>query len=69
MSARVRLNMKRSPLEGQDDRPKQRRVSVDPDEDEVMIGDIPVNEEVNIPGQRFQQQNTTIGNRKKMKEH
>ena len=36
--ARVRLNMKRSPLESHDGRPKQRRVLEDPDGDEVMIG-------------------------------
>ena len=49
MSARVRLNMKRSPLESQGDRSKQRRVLEDPDEDEVMIGEVQVNEEVEHP--------------------
>ena len=49
MPARVRLNMKRSPLESQVDRPKQRRVMEDPDEDEVMIGEVQVNEEVEHP--------------------
>ena len=44
--ARVRLNLKRSPLESQCDRSKQRRVMEDPDEDEVMIGEVQVNEEV-----------------------
>ena len=39
MSARVRLNMKRGPLESQDDRMKQRRLLESPDEDEVMIGE------------------------------
>ena len=41
MPSRVRLNMKRSPLESQVDQPKQRRVMEDPDEDEVMIGEMP----------------------------
>ena len=49
MSARVRLNMKRSPLESQGDRSKQRRVMEDPDDDEVMVGDVQVNEEVEHP--------------------
>ena len=49
MPARVRLNMKRSPLESQGDRPKQRRVMEDPDEDEVMIGELQVNEDVEHP--------------------
>ena len=49
ISARVRLNMKRSPLESQGDRSKQRRVMDDPDEDEVMIGEVQVNEEVEHP--------------------
>ena len=49
MSARVRLDMKRSPLESQGDRSKQRRVVEDPDEDEVMIGEVQVNEEVEHP--------------------
>ena len=49
MSARVRVNMKRSPLESQDDRAKQRRVLEDQDEDEVMIGEIQVNEKVEHP--------------------
>ena len=47
--ARVRLNMKRSPLVSQGDRSKQRRVMEDPDEDEVMIGEVQVNEEVEHP--------------------
>ena len=46
MSARVRLNMKRSPFESQGDRPKQRRVTEGPEEDEVMDGEVQVNEEV-----------------------
>ena len=37
------------PLESQDDRAKQRRVLEDPDEDEVMIGEVQVNEEVEHP--------------------
>ena len=49
MSARVRLNMKRSPLESQGDRSKQRRVMEDLDEDEAMIGEVQVNEEVEHP--------------------
>ena len=49
MPARVRLNMKRSPFESQGDRSKQRRVMEDPDEDEVMIGEVQVNEEVEHP--------------------
>ena len=49
MPARVRLNMKRSPLQSQGDRSKQRRVVEDPDEDEVMIGEVQVNEEVEHP--------------------
>ena len=49
MSARVRLNMKRSPLESQGERSKQRRVMEDPDEDEVIIGDVQVSEEVEHP--------------------
>ena len=48
-SARLRLNMKRNPLECQGDRSKQRRAMEDPDEDEVMIGQVPVNEEVEHP--------------------
>ena len=40
MSARVRGNMKRSPLESHDDRAKQRRALEDPDEDEVMTGEV-----------------------------
>ena len=44
MSARVRVNMKRSPLESQGDRSEQRRVMEDPDEGEVMIGEVRVNE-------------------------
>ena len=43
------LNLKRSPLESQGDRSKQRRVMEDPDEDEVMIGEVQVNEEVEHP--------------------
>ena len=49
MPARVRLNLKRSPLESQGDRSKQRRVMEDPDEHEVMIGEVQVNEEVEHP--------------------
>ena len=49
MPERVRLNMKRSPFERQGDRSKQRRVMEDPDEDEVMIGEVQVNEEVEYP--------------------
>ena len=49
MPARVRLNMKRSPLVSQGDGSKQRRVMEDPDEDEVMIGEAQVNEEVEHP--------------------
>ena len=41
--------MKRSPLESQGDRSRQRRVMEDPDEDEVMIGEVQVNEEVEHP--------------------
>ena len=44
MSARVRVNMKRSPLESEDG-----RVLEDPGEDEVMIGEIQVNEAVEHP--------------------
>ena len=39
-SARVRLNMKRSLLQSQNDRSKQRRVLEDPAEEEVMIGKV-----------------------------
>ena len=49
MSARVRLNMERSRIESQGDRSKQRRVMEDPDEDEVMIGEVQVNEEAEHP--------------------
>ena len=49
MSARLRVNMKRSPLESQGDRSKQRRVMEDPDEDEVMIGEVQLNEGVEHP--------------------
>ena len=49
ISARVRLNMKRSPLESQGDRSKQRRVMEDPNKDEVMIGEVQVDEEVEHP--------------------
>ena len=49
LSARVRFNMKQRPLESQGDRSKQRRVMEDPDEDEVMIGEVQVNEEVEHP--------------------
>ena len=49
MPARVRLNMKRSLLESEGDRSKQRHVSEDPDEDEVMIGEVQVGEEVEHP--------------------
>ena len=48
-SALVRLNMKRSPLESQGDRSKQRRVFEDAGKDEVMIGEIHLNEEVEHP--------------------
>ena len=44
--SRVRLNMKRSPLESQGARSKQGRLLKDPDEDEVMIGESHVSEEV-----------------------
>ena len=48
--ARVCLNMKRSPLDSQGGRSKQRRVLRDEaDEDEVMIDEIQVNEEVEHP--------------------
>ena len=40
------MNMKSSLLESQGDRSKQRRVLEDPDEYEVMIGELQVNEEV-----------------------
>ena len=49
MSARVRLNMKRSPLESQGDRSKQRRVMENLDDDEVIVGEVQVNEEVEHP--------------------
>ena len=49
MSALVRLNMKRSPLESQGDGSKQRRVMEDHNEDEAMIGEVHVNEEVEHP--------------------
>ena len=49
MSTRVRLNIKQSLLESQGDRSKQRRVMEDPDEDEVMVGEVQVNEEVEHP--------------------
>ena len=67
MSARVRLNMKRSPFESQGDRSKQRRVMEDPDKDEVMTGEVQVNEEVEHR-QRFHSQILMIGNRKSMRE-
>ena len=67
MLARVRLNMKRSPLESQGDRPKQRRVMEDPDEDEVMIGEVHVNEEVEHPTSEVSVTELMIGNRKNMK--
>ena len=38
------MNMKRSSLERQDDRAKQRRVLEDSDENEVMIGEVHVKE-------------------------
>ena len=67
-SARVRLNMERSPLECQGDRSKQRRVLEGPDEDDVKIGEVQAKEEVvNILGQRFQQQNLAIGKRENTK--
>ena len=66
VSARVRLNMKRSLLESQGDRSKQRRVMEDPDEDEVMIGEVQVNEEVEHPTSEVSV--TEFGNRKSMKE-
>ena len=50
MSARVRVNAKRSPLKSQDVRVKQRRVLENPDVDEVLIGEVPVNEEVELLG-------------------
>ena len=49
MPARVRVNMKRSPLESQDDRVKQRRALEYPDEDEVMIVETQTNGEVEHP--------------------
>ena len=49
VSARIRVNMKRSLLESLGDRSKQRRVTEDPDEDEVMIGEVQVNEVVEHP--------------------
>ena len=49
VSARVRLNIKRSPLESQEDRSKQRRALEDPDEDEVIIAEVQVNLEVEHP--------------------
>ena len=47
--SRVRLNVNRSPLESHSERPKQRRVLEDPDGDEVMTGELQVNEEVEHP--------------------
>ena len=41
--------MKRSPLESQDDRMEQRRVLENPDEDEVRVGEVQVNEAVEHP--------------------
>ena len=41
--------MKRSALVSQDDQSMQRRVLEDPDEDEVMIGEILVSDEVENP--------------------
>ena len=49
MSARVRLNMKRSLLESQRDRSKQRLLLDDLSEDEVMIGEVQMNEDVQHP--------------------
>ena len=49
MSARVRLNMKRSPLGSQGDRPKETLVMEDHDENVVMIGEVQVNEEFDHP--------------------
>ena len=67
VSARVRLNMKRSLLESQGDRSKQRRVVMeDPDEDEVMIGEVQVNEEVEHP--TSQVSITEFRNKKSMRE-
>ena len=43
--ARVRLNMKRSPLESHSERPKQRCVLEYPDGVEVMIGETQVNKD------------------------
>ena len=43
--ARVRLNMKRSPLESHSERPKQRCVLEYPDGAEVMIGETQVNKD------------------------
>ena len=48
-TARVRLNMKRSPLESQGNRSKQRCVLEDSDEDEGVLGEGQVNEEVEHP--------------------
>ena len=47
--AHVRLNMKRSPLESHIERQRQRRVIKNLDGDEVMIGEIQVNEVVEHP--------------------
>ena len=47
--ARVRFNMNRSSLGSHSERPKQRRVLEDPDGDEVMTGEIELNEEVEHP--------------------
>ena len=49
MPPRVRVNMKRSLFESQDDRKKQRRVLENPDEDEVVTGEVQVNEDVDHP--------------------
>ena len=49
VSARVCVYMKRSPLESQDDQMKQRRMLEHPDGDEVLNGEVQVNEEVEHP--------------------
>ena len=47
--SRVRLSMKRSPLESHSEGPKQRLVLEDLGGDEIMIGETQVNEEVDHP--------------------
>ena len=42
----VLLNMKRSPLESHGELPRQRHATETSDEDEIMLGEAPVNEEV-----------------------